>query len=110
MTPERQAELREALARMDAASSVFYRHAVHTGHHAFVEFTGLLNEYIKVCRRSLDEDGVDFTGASTHSGKALRFEGYELAYIAEKLECIFGPVLADKRLRAAFFGDADGAT
>lgn len=90
-TPE---ELREMLAKMSAASSAFYRDAVRTGCHPFIEFTGLLTEYIKLCEAALAQ-GIDFTETSIHgSGQPLPMESYHRDYLNEKLECIYGTSLA----------------
>ena len=82
------AERKVTLQRMRAASSAFYAAAVQTGCHPFIEFTGLMNEYIKVCERA-HKAGVDFTNCSTHSGSHLPMQSFEVEYVNEKLECIF---------------------
>ena len=76
------------LQKMRAASSAFYAAAVNTYCHPFIEFTGLMNEYIKVCERA-HREGIDFTNCSTHSGNKLPMEKFEVSYVNEKLECIF---------------------
>lgn len=45
-TPE---ERKAILARMRTASNLFYSAAAAAGCHAFIEFTGLMNEFIKLC-------------------------------------------------------------
>lgn len=77
------------LERMSVVSHKFYQMSILIGNHAFIEFTGLMNEYIKICRRALAE-GVDFTETNKHIGKSLDIAPYEQEYIREKLECIFG--------------------
>ena len=97
-------ELKEMLAEMQAVSDAFYGPAVATGVHAFIEFTGLMNGFIGMCRSARDE-GIDFTMANTHTGKALAVAVHHAAYLAEKLACIYGPaLLSDKRVRDAFIG------
>ena len=81
-------ERETALQRMREASAAFYAAAVQTGCHPFIEFTGLMNEYIKVCERA-HKDGFDFTSCSAHSGNALPMQPFEIDYVNEKLECIF---------------------
>jgi hypothetical protein len=81
-------ELRAMLDAMQRASDAFYLAATRTNVHGFIEFTGLMNEYIKICRHALAK-GQDFTLANTHSGRSLSMEHYEAAYLAEKLQCIF---------------------
>lgn len=87
-----RAELEEMITKMTAVSGAFYSGAVRTGCHTFIEFTGLMNEFIKVCHQSMVA-GVDFALASTHSGVPLVVHDYNAAYIAEKLDCILGPTL-----------------
>jgi hypothetical protein len=86
-------ELQEMLRGMRAASSAFYRDAARIGCHPFLEFTGLMNEYIVLCERAL-EQGRDFTETSIHgSGQPLPMRPHHRDYIAEKLECIYGTSL-----------------
>lgn len=81
----------EILEAMKAASNNYYREAIATNCHTFIEFTGLMNEYIKICERNLKQRGVDFTKTSVHSPgePKLQIEDWELAYINDKLRCIF---------------------
>ncbi|MBK6616299.1 hypothetical protein [Ottowia sp.] len=78
-----------ALRRMDEAISRFYTTAVNIGNHPFLEFAGVMTAYAKSCRRAHESD-IDFTECSRHAGKELPMEGFEVAYLAEKLGCIFG--------------------
>lgn len=84
-TPEERLEI---IARMRIASRNFYVAAVAIGNHPFIEFTGLINEYITICERAT-ANGVDFTECNTHSDKDLPMAAHQIAYINEKLECIF---------------------
>jgi hypothetical protein len=81
----------EILRAMKAASNNYYREAIATNCHTFIEFTGLMNEYIKICERNLKQRGIDFTKTSVHcpGEPRLQIEGWELDYINEKLQCIF---------------------
>ena len=82
-------EEREAMiAAMERVSSAFYAMATQIGNHPFIEFCGLMNEYIALCRDA-NAAGIDFTQCSRHTGAALPIEGYQVAYLAEKLECIY---------------------
>lgn len=92
-------ELEEMLVKMKAASAVFYSTAQQIGNHAFIEFTGLMNEYINVCSDALAE-GEDFTTFNIHSGKSM-IKSYQREYMQEKIECIFGVPLEIKILEAA---------
>jgi hypothetical protein len=40
---------RDVIARMRAASASFYGAATQTGCHAFIEFTGIINQFIEGC-------------------------------------------------------------
>lgn len=81
-------EREEALTKMRAAASAFYGAAVGAGCHPFIEFAGLMNEYIKCCETA-HARGIDFTNCNTHSGRQLPMEAYQVDYVNEKLECIF---------------------
>lgn len=105
---DRTVRLRAVIRRMKHASDTFYALAAMAGNHSFIEFTGLLNEYIQVCSRAID-DGIDFTMASTHTGVALPMESYNFGYLAEKLNCIYGPSLvADPKRLEAFVAKISG--
>ena len=96
-------EMVAALDRMDALSRAFYWSAFEdAGCHGFIEFNGFMNEYIGVCRASM-EVGIDFRSADVHSGTALLMTGYQAQYLAEKFNCIFGSTLrANPEARAVF--------
>ena len=81
-------EEQEAIKQMSMLSARFYVAAQQTNVHAFIEFTGLMNEYIKICTRT-----PGFMHSNTHSETPLRMESFEAAYLAEKLDCIYGPTL-----------------
>jgi hypothetical protein len=85
MTPDERVIAIEA---MTAASKAFYTAAVRIGNHPFVEFTGLINEYIQACREAAAA-GVDFSECNTHSGQPLPMHPHNVRYVNEKLECIF---------------------
>lgn len=70
------------LQEMESASRRFYASAVQIGHHQFVEFTGLMNEYILMCRGALAK-GQSILGRQEADERNWR-------YIREKLDCIFG--------------------
>jgi hypothetical protein len=77
-----------ALEQMQAASDAFYRSAISIGNHPFIEFAGLMNEYITACR-SAHKEGIDFTDCNKHNGQVLPLRPTMSDYINEKLECIF---------------------
>ncbi|MEG4977223.1 hypothetical protein [Microcoleus sp. K4-B3] len=83
MTPE------ESLDKMNLAASNFYDEAIRTDCHAFIEFTGLIREYIKICEEN-HAKGIDFREENAHTGNSqLKIEPYEIDYLNEKLHCIF---------------------
>jgi hypothetical protein len=81
-------ERETALAQMQATSTAFYANAVRIGVHPFIEFCGLMNEYIKACWLA-NAQGIDFSECNAHCGQELPLEPYMVRYINEKLECIF---------------------
>ena len=84
-----------AIAAMKAASDIFYAGAVRIGNHPFIEFCGLMNEYINSCEIA-HKEGIDFSECSAHSGQPLPMESYMVNYVNEKLNCIFtGRVAVD---------------
>ena len=95
-------ELATMLEKMKAVCQTFYWQAADTGCHTFIEFAGLMNEFIKVCEQSAAA-GVDFANASTHTGKPLVVYTYNATYIVEKLDCVFGPTIkSSPEVRAEF--------
>jgi hypothetical protein len=96
------AERQEMLVKMQRLSDNYYGAACAAGCHAFIEFAGLMNEFIKVCAEA-HAKGQDFPFSNTHSGSVLPFKPYNLAYLGEKLGCIYGPaLLADEASRREF--------
>lgn len=77
------------LRGMRAVSDNFYAGAVRVGVHAFIEFCGLMNEFIKLCEEA-HAKGIDFTMANVHTDQHLPFQPHHIAYVYEKLECIYG--------------------
>lgn len=102
-------QLKAMIDGMHAASDAFYKHAVRVGNHAFIEFTGFMNEYIKLCEDALAR-GVDFTRANVHSGAELvPMQTYHADYIGEKFGCIFASSFAGRgELIQAFISAAFG--
>jgi hypothetical protein len=90
-TPEERAAI---LQRMRDASNRFYAAAAAAGCHAFIEFTGLMNEYIKLCQEA-NEAGIEWVHANVHGDVHLPWKPHHIAYLSEKLECIYGRGLAD---------------
>ena len=82
----------ESLDRMRAAANQFYMAAAATDCHAFLEFTGLLREYIKVCEENLAR-GIDFRELDGHHSQRMQVQPYEIDYFNEKLNCIFQGLL-----------------
>lgn len=90
MSDKRREELKETLQQMQKLSDDFYLRTIQLYCHPFIEFTGFLNQYIQMCRRTL-ESGVDFTELNGHSGRGLAMDEIDADYIFEKFNCIFGP-------------------
>lgn len=95
-------ELKDMVGKMQAVSNNFYPQACHTGVHPFIEFCGLMNKYIDVCRKAA-EDEVQFPFANEHSRIPLPVEPHDLEYLAEKLRCIFGPIIDSNPEAKALF-------
>lgn len=60
-----------------------------------------MREYIKLCRQT-HEAGIDFLDTNKHSGDgsaALVVQPFNISYLYEKLECIYGPTIT-KTLQA----------
>lgn len=89
MTEERKAELKTMANQMEMAANEFYSMAVLIGHHPFIEFCGLMREYVLCCRDAIAQD-VDFTECSIHTFRPLPVMTYRADYFAEKLGCIIG--------------------
>lgn len=97
------AERTAMLKKMSAVADSYYKAAAASGCHALIEFTGLMNEFIMVCEIA-HRRGEQFPFANTHSGYTLPFVPGNFQYLAEKLDCIYGPALVDEDNRAAFVG------
>lgn len=82
------------LKDMEQVAATFYTGAVGTRCHPFIEFCGLMSEYQKICQHASNQ-GIDFTQANTHTGQALPMETFHAEYLAEKLNCIYGPSLLE---------------
>lgn len=85
----------------DQTYALFFAHGMGSEVHAFLEFNGLIQKYVDICTRAADA-GIDFRMTNTHNGTPLPVEAHDIEYMAEKLDCIFGPALADKKLRDVF--------
>ena len=86
------AERELALERMDQTIRRFHSAAIGIGNHPFVEFAGLMTAYLKSCRAA-HEQGVDFSECNRHSGSRLPMHGFEVDYLADKLDGIFAGYL-----------------
>lgn len=82
-------QLREMIEKMNKLAEAAYWASIHAGCHAFIEFNGLINEYIKLCTEAIDLD-IDFTQADIHTGGSLPMMSCHASYLGEKFECIFG--------------------
>jgi len=89
----------ETLDKMWQASDQFYKAAVRTDYHAFIEFTGLLREYCKVCEENLAR-GIDFRELNGHTSQRMELQPNEIYYFNEKLNCIFKGLLQVEGLKS----------
>jgi N-acetyl-anhydromuramyl-L-alanine amidase AmpD len=76
----------------EATYWLFFIQGMGSNCHAFLEFNGLIAKYVDIARKAADA-GIDFTQANIHNKTPLPVETHDLEYLAEKLECIFGPIL-----------------
>lgn len=108
MTPERRAELAMKIVAMKHVSSAFYLGARAAGVHPFIEFTGLMNEWLQLCRAALDA-GIDFTEISVHSSPkdGLPIQSFHAQYLGEKFGCIFVQWLREPEMLGKFLQAAE---
>ncbi|MFZ3482075.1 hypothetical protein [Sphingomonas sp. 3-13AW] len=67
--------------------------------HAFLEWCGVLSEHLQIVS-DLHEQGHDPFNMNRHTGRALPVAPYRLAYLAEKMECIFDGAIEVRPARA----------
>lgn len=77
-----------ALKMRDVANIVYRLQSCEV--HAFIEFNGM-QKYVDLCGRAADA-GVDFTMFNTHNDRAFTVHEHDIEYLAEKFDCIFGPL------------------
>lgn len=65
---------------------------VGSGAHAFIELNGVMKVYIDLLERAA-RAGIDPQMVNEHNGAALPAKDHEIRYLAEKLRCMFGPVI-----------------
>lgn len=88
MDDQRKNELQLTIKSMQCVSDDFYRKACLIGNHPFIEFTGVINEYIKACTDALTKN-IDYTLCNAHTGIKLPLTEHQIDYINQKLECLF---------------------
>ena len=84
-------ELQALTLKMRATANTVYVLLQSCQVHAFIEFNGLMQKYVDLCQRAADE-GVDFSMYNTHNEKSFTVHGHDIEYLAEKFDCIFGPL------------------
>jgi len=89
-------ELQNIIHKMRTVSTMYYQCSIQIGNHPFIEFAGIINEYISCCENALAK-GIDFTICNIHSGSKLPILTHNIDYINEKLECIFTGDIQMKR-------------
>ncbi len=97
------------LKRIGELVELFYPAAVNTGCHAFIEFTGLLNEFLRICADAEARGETAWADANVHSGRHLPLPAFRHAYLSEKLECIYGAELFKNPVREEAFAVAQTA-
>jgi hypothetical protein len=101
-TKRRAAIIQDMKMLASATYNMFFKENMAGKCHAFMEFNGLLSKYIELCQAA-NEAGIDFTTANKHHAQALPVAEHDMEYLAEKIECMFGPTLrANPKARAAF--------
>lgn len=103
MEPEEREKLLETMNELSKRVYWAFFHAgIGQTCHAFIEFNGVLSKYVDLCRKA-HEAGIDFTQANTHNDIPFPCEAHDMAYLGEKLGCIFGPALrANPKAKRAF--------
>lgn len=94
--PDLKSELQALIGRMsEVAQQTYWLHfwsGVPAHVHAFIEFNGLIAEWVKLCAAAA-EQGIDFRYLNGHAETPLPMKAYQAEYFAEKLNCIIGPSL-----------------
>lgn len=92
-TPE---ELQALVARMREVAArtyaLFFRSGMGGEVHAFIEINGLISKYVDMCQAMADE-GIDFTASNIHTGRSVPMQVHDAIYLADKIACMFGPML-----------------
>ncbi len=96
--PEKRQQM---LEQMDKLVETFYWQAFKIGCHPFLEFCGVMSEYLTVVKQA-QKAGIDFTNMTAHSGFPLPIHPFNAKYLGEKLGCIYGPALQQPENRRAF--------
>jgi hypothetical protein len=98
--------MNETIRNLRSLNTHFYGLCFSTGvgthAHGFIEFNGLMSKYIDLLEEAC-RNGFDPHEMTEHSGRPLPAEPHDMEYLAEKLRCMFGPVLdSNPKARAAF--------
>jgi hypothetical protein len=104
-----EAQRKECAALLHAirnTSQMFYSRAQLIGVHTFIEFTGLINEYINLCQWAMEHD-IDFRHINVHSCVEMNLPTHDvqIQYIGKKFACIFSPWLQKKEFRDLFMSE-----
>jgi len=97
---------RETIQRLKKLNEDFYWLCFHAGighrAHSFIEFNGIQSKYIQLLSMAV-EAGHDPHIFNEHSQVPLPVEAHDMEYLAEKLRCMFGPILdSNPEAKAAF--------
>lgn len=92
--PEERARTINALKQqVQAFYWACFTHNIGGRAHAFLEFCGIMTAYVQVLESAV-RAGLDPQELNAHTGEPIPVQGHEIQYLAEKLNCIFGPVLS----------------
>jgi len=91
-TKRRAAIIQDMKMLRSATYNMFFKENMASKCQAFMEINGLISKYVELCEAA-NEAGIDFTVAHKHNAQALPVAAHDIAYLAEKIECLFGPTL-----------------
>ena len=96
LTADEQSEQLAIIVALQSEVSHFYARLFHLGtgghFHAFVEWCGVMSEHLNIAR-GLIEQGIPAFEMNRHTGQALPIPGYQITYLAEKMQCIFDGII-----------------
>ncbi len=102
--PETRSEPPSIIDKLRALNERFYwdcfKQGVGSEAHSFIEFNGLMNAYIQYMEKAVAA-GIELQTLNAHGGVAVQVEGHTIQYLAEKLDCILGPIISSSPMSRA---------